>query len=175
MPRQLHPGRQLLGLHPNYLHRLVSNLDLKAMLKSAANADATHANPLLTPLPARTTFVERTFEMPTLAPNPVPRDTEPSSSTFFDGVPVFAQAGLPGSSMRDISRATGVRLPALLLLLKTSSISSTDSKYNLYICGGSLRSRLQASTNLAERLRLLVLTTHRILPLTPNEMKVLLP
>jgi len=27
---------KLLGLHPNYLHRLVSNLDLKAMLKSAA-------------------------------------------------------------------------------------------------------------------------------------------
>jgi len=27
---------KLLGLHPNYLHRLVSNLDLKATLKSAA-------------------------------------------------------------------------------------------------------------------------------------------
>ena len=25
-----------LGLHPNYLHRLVSNLDLKAMRKNAA-------------------------------------------------------------------------------------------------------------------------------------------
>ena len=28
---------KLLGLHPNYLHRLVSNLDLKATLKNAAN------------------------------------------------------------------------------------------------------------------------------------------
>jgi transcriptional regulator with GAF, ATPase, and Fis domain len=27
---------KLLGLHPNYLHRLVSNLDLKATLRNAA-------------------------------------------------------------------------------------------------------------------------------------------
>jgi transcriptional regulator with GAF, ATPase, and Fis domain len=27
---------KILGLHPNYLHRLVSNLDLKATVKSAA-------------------------------------------------------------------------------------------------------------------------------------------
>ena len=27
---------KLLGLHPNYLHRLIRNMDLKAVLKSAA-------------------------------------------------------------------------------------------------------------------------------------------
>ena len=27
---------KLLGLHPNYLHRLIWNMDLKAVLKSAA-------------------------------------------------------------------------------------------------------------------------------------------
>lgn len=113
--------------------------------------------------------------MPTLAPNPVPRDTEAKLQHILRTASLmFAQQGFQGASMRDISRATGVSLAGLYYYFENKQhllylIQSTTFTFVVE----SLRSRLQGAHEPTERLRLLVLNHIEYFLSHPNEMKVL--
>src|SRR5260370_36912472 len=71
-------------------------------------------NTLLTPLPSRTSFVDRPFEPIMASSTPIHRDTEAKLQHILrTASQVFAQHGFEGASMRDISGSTGVSLSGL--------------------------------------------------------------
>ena len=106
---------------------------------------------------------------------PIPRDTEAKLQHILRTAShVFAQHGFEGSSMRDISRATGVSLAGLYYYFENKQhllylIQSTTFTFVLE----SLRSRLHGIHEPAERLRLLVLNHIEYFLSHPNEMRVL--
>jgi len=127
MPRQLHPGRQTAGFASELPPPSGLQLDLKAMLKSAAKrVTPLMLNPLLTPLPARTTFCRTNVRDAYTCPNPVPRDTEAKLQHILShGVPGICPTGLPGCLYARYQPRHGEsRLPGSTTTLKTSSISS---------------------------------------------------
>src|SRR5260370_164857 len=132
-------------------------------------------NTLLTPLPSRTTVVERTFETIMASSTPIHRDTEAKLQHILrTASQVFAQHGFEGASMRDISGSAGVSLSGLYYYFENKQhllylIQSTTFTYVLE----SLRSRLHGVHEPAERIRLLVLNHIEYFLSHPNEMKVL--
>jgi TetR/AcrR family transcriptional regulator, cholesterol catabolism regulator len=110
-----------------------------------------------------------------VSPIPIPRDSEAKLQHILrTASQVFAQNGFAGTSMRDISRATGVSLAGLYYYFESKQhllylIQSTTFTYILE----SLRSRLLGVHEPAERLRLLVLNHIEYFLSHPNEMKVL--
>ena len=111
--------------------------------------------------------------MPSSTPNP--RDSEAKLQHILRiASQVFAQHGFEGTSMRDISRASGVSLAGLYYYFESKQhllylIQSTTFTFVLE----SLRSRLHGVHEPAERLHLLVLNHIEYFLSHPNEMKVL--
>jgi TetR/AcrR family transcriptional regulator, cholesterol catabolism regulator len=109
------------------------------------------------------------------SPIPILRDSEAKLQHILrTASQVFAQNGFAGTSMRDISRATGVSLAGLYYYFESKQhllylIQSTTFIFVLE----SLRSRLLGVHEPAERLRLLVLNHIEYFLSHPNEMKVL--
>src|SRR5271166_4446799 len=106
---------------------------------------------------------------------PIPRDSEAKLQHILRvSAQVFAQHGFEATSIRDISRATGVSLSGLYYYFESKQhllylIQSTTFTYVLE----SLKSRLQAVPDSTERLHLLVLNHIEYFLSHPNEMKVL--
>jgi AcrR family transcriptional regulator len=106
---------------------------------------------------------------------PIPRDSEAKLQHILrTASQVFALHGFEGTSMRDISRATGVSLAGLYYYFESKQhllylIQSTTFTFVLE----SLRSRLHSVHESAQRLRLLVLNHIEYFLSHPNEMKVL--
>jgi AcrR family transcriptional regulator len=106
---------------------------------------------------------------------PIARDSEAKLQHILrTASQVFALHGFEGTSMRDISRATGVSLAGLYYYFESKQhllylIQSTTFTFVLE----SLRSRLHGVHEPVERLRLLVLNHIEYFLSHPNEMKVL--
>lgn len=106
---------------------------------------------------------------------PTPRDSEAKLQHILRvSAQVFAQSGFEATSIRDISRATGVSLSGLYYYFESKQhllylIQSTTFTYVLE----SLKVRLEGVTEPTERLRLLVLNHIEYFLSHPNEMKVL--
>ena len=106
---------------------------------------------------------------------PIPRDSEAKLQHILrTASQVFAQHGFEGTSMRDISRASGVSLAGLYYYFESKQhllylIQSTTFTFVLE----SLRSRLLGVHEPAERLHFLVLNHIEYFLSHPNEMKVL--
>jgi len=106
---------------------------------------------------------------------PIPRDSEAKLQHILrTASQVFAQHGFEGTSMRDISRASGVSLAGLYYYFDSKQhllylIQSTTFTFVLE----SLRSRLLGVHEPAERLHFLVLNHIEYFLSHPNEMKVL--
>jgi len=111
--------------------------------------------------------------MATSIPNP--RDSEAKLQHILRiSAQVFAQRGFEATSIRDISRATGVSLSGLYYYFESKQhllylIQSTTFTYVLE----SLNTRLEGVSEPTERLRLLVLNHMEYFLSHPNEMKVL--
>lgn len=111
--------------------------------------------------------------MATSIPNP--RDSEAKLQHILRiSAQAFAQHGFEATSIRDISRATGVSLSGLYYYFESKQhllylIQNTTFTYVLE----SLKARLQGVTEPTERLRLLVLNHIEYFLSHPNEMKVL--
>ena len=106
---------------------------------------------------------------------PIPRDSKAKLQHILrTASQVFAQHGFEGTSMRDISRASGVSLAGLYYYFDSKQhllylIQSTTFTFVLE----SLRSRLLGVHEPAERLHFLVLNHIEYFLSHPNEMKVL--
>jgi AcrR family transcriptional regulator len=106
---------------------------------------------------------------------PIPRDCEAKLQHILrTASQVFAQHGFEGTSMRDVSRASGVSLAGLYYYFESKQhllylIQSTTFTFVLE----SLRSRLHGVHEPAERLHFLVLNHIEYFLSHPNEMKVL--
>ena len=106
---------------------------------------------------------------------PIARDSEAKLQHILrTASQVFAQHGFEGTSMREISRATGVSLAGLYYYFESKQhllylIQSTTFTFVLE----SLRSRLHGVHEPVERLRFLVLNHIEYFLSHPNEMKVL--
>jgi len=106
---------------------------------------------------------------------PTPRDSEAKLQHILRrSAEVFARHGFEATSIRDISRATGVSLSGLYYYFKGKQhllylIQSSAFTFVLE----SLKSRLETVTDPVERLRLLVLNHIEFFLSHPNEMKVL--
>ncbi len=106
---------------------------------------------------------------------PIPRDSEAKLQHILRTTSqIFAQDGFEGTSMRDISRASGVSLAGLYYYFESKQhllylIQSTTFTFVLE----NLRSRLHGVHEPAERLHFLVLNHIEYFLSHPNEMKVL--
>lgn len=111
--------------------------------------------------------------MATSTPNP--RDSEAKLQHILRvSAQVFAQRGFEATSIRDISRATGVSLSGLYYYFERKQhllylIQNATFTYVLE----SLKARLEGVSEPTERLRLLVLNHIEYFLSHPNEMKVL--
>jgi len=106
---------------------------------------------------------------------PIPRDSEAKlQHILVVSSQVFAQHGFEGTSIRDISKATGVSLSGLYYYFESKQhlLYLIQSKTFTYVVE-SLRSRLQGAHDPVERLRQLVLNHIEYFLSHPNEMKVL--
>jgi AcrR family transcriptional regulator len=106
---------------------------------------------------------------------PIPRDSEAKLQHILRvSSQVFAQHGFEGTSIRDISRSTGVSLSGLYYYFESKQhlLYLIQSKIFTFVLE-SLRSRLQGIRDPAERIRLLVLNHIEYFLSHPNEMKVL--
>jgi AcrR family transcriptional regulator len=123
----------------------------------------------------KTYSVERTFEKIMASPLPLPRDSEAKLQHILRvSAQCFAEKGFEATSMRDISRATGLSLSGLYYYFKSK-------QYLLYLIQNNsfnfileeLQSRLQDAQNPSQKLHLLVQNHVEYFLSHPNEMKVL--
>jgi TetR/AcrR family transcriptional regulator, cholesterol catabolism regulator len=106
---------------------------------------------------------------------PSPRDSEAKLRHILRvSAQIFAQHGFEATSIRDISRATGLSLSGLYYYFESKQhllyLIQNDA-FTLVV--ERLKSRLQSSPDPAEQLRLLVLNHIEYFLSHPNEMKVL--
>src|SRR5579863_1625898 len=124
----------------------------------------------------RTYSVERTFERTIMtSPLPLARDSDAKLQHILRiSAQCFAEKGFEATSMRDISRATGLSLSGLYYYFKSK-------QYLLYLIQNNsftfimkeLQTRLQGVQDPLHRLRLLVQNHVEYFLSHPNEMKVL--
>jgi len=106
---------------------------------------------------------------------PIPRDSEAKLQHILRvSSQVFAQYGFEGTSIRDISKATGVSLSGLYYYFESKQhlLYLIQSK-TFTVVLENLRARLQGLHDPAESLRLLVLNHIEYFLSHPSEMKVL--
>ena len=122
-----------------------------------------------------TRVVERTFEnsMPTTVPPP--RDSEAKlQHILLHAAQTFAEEGFEGTSMRDISRVTGVSLSGLYYYFESKQKLLYLIQYNTFnFIMERLQARLDTVNDPATRLRVFVQNHIEYFLSHPSEMKVL--
>jgi TetR/AcrR family transcriptional regulator, cholesterol catabolism regulator len=106
---------------------------------------------------------------------PTPRDSEAKlQHLLLHAAQIFAEEGFEGTSMRDISRVTGVSLSGLYYYFESKQKLLYLIQYNTFtFIMEQLLSRLYAVHEPAARLRVLVQNHIEYFLSHPNEMKVL--
>jgi TetR/AcrR family transcriptional regulator, cholesterol catabolism regulator len=106
---------------------------------------------------------------------PTPRDSEAKlQHLLLHAAQIFAEEGFEGTSMRDISRVTGVSLSGLYYYFESKQRLLYLIQYNTFtFIMEQLLSRLYAVHEPAARLRVLVQNHIEYFLSHPNEMKVL--
>ena len=106
---------------------------------------------------------------------PTPRDSEAKlQHILLHAAQIFAEEGFEGTSMRDISRVTGVSLSGLYYYFESKQKLLYLIQYNTFtFIMEQLLSRLYAVHEPAARLRVLVQNHIEYFLSHPNEMKVL--
>jgi len=106
---------------------------------------------------------------------PTPRDSEAKlQHILLHAAQIFAEEGFEGTSMRDISRVTGVSLSGLYYYFESKQKLLYLIQYNAFtFIMEQLLSRLYAVHEPAARLRVLVQNHIEYFLSHPNEMKVL--
>ena len=122
-----------------------------------------------------TRVVERTFEnyMPTTVPPP--RDSEAKlQHILLHAAQTFAEEGFEGTSMRDISRVTGVSLSGLYYYFESKQKLLYLIQYNTFnFIMERLQARLHTVNDPVTRLRVFVQNHIEYFLSHPSEMKVL--
>jgi AcrR family transcriptional regulator len=122
-----------------------------------------------------TTVVERTFENAMASSVPTPRDSEAKlQHILLHSAQIFAEQGFEGSSIRDISRSTGVSLSGLYYYFESKQKLLYLIQNNAFtFIVDRLRLRLRDIHEPQTRLRVLVQNHIEYFLSHPNEMKVL--
>ena len=122
-----------------------------------------------------TRVVERTFENYMPSSVPPPRDSEAKlQHILLHAAQTFAEEGFEGTSMRDISRVTGVSLSGLYYYFESKQKLLYLIQYNTFnFIMERLQARLHTVNDTVARLRVFVQNHIEYFLSHPSEMKVL--